>query len=412
MHIPPPAPPSRTSGSGSFLRPLFFFTLIAIAGYVLFRVFFTDGAPQNGANGMGPVPVSVAPVITRDVTMWKEFSGRLEAIDTADVRARVSGPIERIYFKDGAQVTRGQPLFLIDPRPYQAEVTRAQGEYAAAQAELATARRDAARADSLRRANAIAKVDFDERVNRVRTAQGNAQRAQGTLDAAKLNLQFAEVKAPITGRASRAELTIGNLVDAGPNAPILTTIVSQDPLYVSFEADEQTFLSTIRAASDKDRLGIPVEMGLADDRGTPHKGRIHSFDNRLDVASGTIRVRAVFDNKTGDLIPGLYAKVRVGTPQPVTSLLINERAISTDQTSKFVYVVEDGKVAYRPVTLGANIGELRQVISGVKAGETIIVGGIAKLRPGIPVQPMPVDMTTLKGAEPQPQTTPQTEPKS
>lgn len=185
---------------------------------------------------------------------------------------------------------------------------------------------------------------------------------------------------------------MGNLIDS---QPVLTTIVQQSPLYVSFEADEQTYLSFIR--STKNDQAIPVEMGLSNEKETPHTGKIQAFDNRLDPASGTIRGRAVFDNSEGTLLPGLYARVRIGTPDAQDSVLVNEKAVSTDQTSKYVFTLDkENKAVYTPVTLGGNEGGLRIVTSGLKAGDRVVVNGISRIRPGTPIDPVPADMTTLK----------------
>jgi len=366
--------------------------ILVIVGLVVWR-FLPAGGPPAGGMG-GATPVSVAEVISKPVTQWKEFSGRLEAVDTADVRARVSGTIEKIYFKDGDFVKKGAPLFLIDPRPYQAAVAQAEGQLASAEAELATANIESTRARKLMAANAIARTVFEERTARAKTAAGSVRAAKGTLDAARLNLHYTLVTAPISGKASRAELTVGNLVNS---EPVLTRIVQPSPLYVGFEADEQTYLSMIRVPSTR---GLEVEMGLANEEGTPHKGTISSFDNQLDPSSGTIRGRAVFDNADGTLVPGLFARIRIGTPDTAPSVLVNEKAISTDQSSKYVLAVDaESKAAFRPVTLGGSVDGLRVVTSGLKPGEQIIVNGIARVRPGAPVTPIKADMVTLEPLE-------------
>lgn len=340
----------------------------------------------------GAMPASVAEVVSRNITLWTEFSGRLEPVDIAEVRARVSGTIDRVYFRDGAMVKRGQPLFQIDPRPYKAAVVQAEGQLAAAEAELATARIEAARATKLMKANAIARTLYDERMARSKTAAGSVRTAKGALDAARLNLNYTLVTAPISGKVSRAEITVGNLVDS---QPILTTVVSQSPLYVSFEADEATYLSFIRGT--KNDQAIPVEMGLSNEEDTPHIGKIQAFDNRLDPSSGTIRARAAFDNSDGSLLPGLYARVRIGTPDEKPSILVNDTAISTDQTTRYVYVLNsENKAEYRGVTLGGMEDGLRIITEGLQPGEKIIVNGLAKLRPNAEIKPMPVDMKTLK----------------
>lgn len=363
--------------------------LILVILFIVWRIFF--GAPAQHGMAGGAMPASTAPVISRSMTRWKEFSGRLEPVDIAQVRARVSGTIDRVYFKDGAQVRRGDVLFLIDPRPYRAALTQAEGQLASAKAELATARIEANRATKLLRADAIARTLYDERMARAKTAAGSLRTAEGAVAAARLNLHYTQVRAPISGKASRPEITVGNLVDS---QPVLTTIVSQSPLYLSFEADESSYLSFIRGV--KNAAEIPVEMGLADETDTPYRGRILAFDNRIDPDSGTIRGRAVFTND-GSLLPGLFARARIGTPEEKPSLLVNDAAINTDQSKRYVYVLNaDNKAEYREVTLGDMEGGLRIITHGLKEGDVIVVNGLAKIRPGTQITPIPADMATLE----------------
>lgn len=367
--------------------------LILVVLFVIWRIFFS--APPQYGMPEGPMQASVAEVVSRNITLWNEFSGRLEPIEIAEVRARVTGTVDRIYFKDGAMVKRGQPLFQIDPRPYQAALAQAEGQLAAAQAELGTARIEADRATKLMKANAIARTIFDERIARAKTAAGSLQSARGAVEAARLNLRYTQVTAPISGKVGRAEITVGNLVDS---TPVLTTVVNQSPLYLSFEADESAYLSFIQASqNDQD---IPVEMGLSNEQGTPRTGKIQSFDNRLDPTSGTIRGRAVFDNSDGALLPGLFARVRIGTSDEKASILVNDTAISTDQSSRYVYVLNDeGKAEYRAVKLGDQEDGMRIITEGLKPGDRVIVNGLTKIRPGAEVTPVMVDMKTLKPLE-------------
>lgn len=413
-YVPPPgSSPYRQPRKFPIGRLIVILIVLTLVALIVNRVFFSapPGGGMAGMMGGGAPKVSVAPAIERESNTWHQFSGRLEAVSKAEVRARVSGAIERIYFRDGAMVKRGQPLFLIDPAPYRAELTRAEGQLASAEAQLTTSRANAARAQKLMRANAIARSEYDIRIGDAKAAEGALRTARGAAEAARLNLRYTTVHAPIDGRASRAELTVGNMVDAGPSAPLLTTIISQTPLYVAFEADEQTFLSSIRRVNGAQQAAIPVEMGLANEEGTPHSGRIGSFDNQIDPSSGTIRVRAVFDNKDGSLIPGLFANVRIGSPEKLPMVLINEQAISTDQASKFVYVLDsENKAQYRPIKLGGSEGTLRVVTEGLKAGETVIVNGLGYVRPDAPVTPEPVDMETLAKLNPQPATNTPTSP--
>jgi membrane fusion protein, multidrug efflux system len=393
----------RRRGRGRLIAILILVILVAL---VVRRV-MPSGAPMGGTMGtQHAAAVNVAPVVRRSVLEWHEFSGRLEAIEKAEVRARVSGIITHIYVQDGAVVTRGQNLLQLDPEPYRAELARAQGQLKSALAAAETASIAASRAQKLLKSQAIAPSEHDARIGEKRAADGALDAARAALETAKLNLSYTTIKAPISGRISRAELTTGNLVDNGSNAPILTTIVSQSPLYVSFEMDEQTFLSTLRAPSSatgtlQKRSTIPVEMGLANETGTPHKGRIASIDNQLDPNSGTMRVRAVFDNPNGALVPGLFARLRVSSGVAEEMLLVNEQAIATDQAGRFVFVVNDKNIAEpRPVTLGAMDGGLRVVTSGLHKGDIVIVSGTTLLRPNTPVTPTEVAMDTLSPINP------------
>lgn len=364
--------------------------IVLAVAFIAWRIFFS--APPQQGMPEGPTPASVASVISRNITIWTEFSGRLEPVDIAEVRARVSGTIERIYFRDGANVRRGDPLFQIDPRPYQAALAQAEGQLVGAKAELATARIESARATKLMRANAIARTLYDERVARAKTAEGTLRTAEGAVQAARLNLQYTLVRSPINGKASRPEITVGNLVDS---TPILTTVVSQSPLYLSFEADEASYLSFIRGTDKK--ASILVEMGLADEKDTPYKGKILSFDNRLDPTSGTIRGRAVFDNSDGQLLPGLFARARIGTPDEKRSILVNDAAINTDQSKRYVYALNaENKAEYRQVELGGLEDGLRIITSGLEENDRIVVNGLAKIRPGAEIKPIEADMITLK----------------
>jgi multidrug efflux system membrane fusion protein len=382
--------------------------LLILVALVVRRV-MPSGAPMGDMMGEShAAAVNVAPVVKRNVLEWHEFSGRLEAIEKAEVRARVSGIITRIYVQDGALVTRGQNLLQLDPEPYRAELARAQGQLKSALAAAETASIAASRAQKLLKAQAIAPSEHDARIGEKRSADGALESARAAVETAKLNLSYTTITAPISGRISRAELTPGNLVDSGSNALILTTIVSQSPLYVSFEMDEQTFLSTLRAPSAatgavQRRSMIPVEMGLANETGTPHKGRIASIDNQLDPTSGTIRVRAVFDNPNGALVPGLFARLRVSSGVAEEKLLVNEQAIATDQAGRFIFVVNDKNMAEpRPVTLGAMDGGLRVVTSGLSVADAVIVSGTTLLRPNSPVMPTQVAMDTLVPLNPPP----------
>jgi membrane fusion protein, multidrug efflux system len=335
--------------------------------------------------------VDVATVLSQTITDWQSYSGRLEAVDRVDVRPLVAGTIVAVHFKDGALVKKGDSLFTIDPRPYVAEVDRASAQLAAAQARASYASTDAARADRLLADNAIAKRDYDEKQNSAREAAAGVKAAQAALEAAQINLSYTNVTAPVAGRVSRAELTVGNVVSTGASAPLLTTLVSVSPIYVSFDVDEQTYLQYL----GRDRnAAVPVSMGLANETGYSRQGKVTSVDNRLDTSSGTIRVRASIDNADGALVPGLYARVKVGGGEAHPAILISDAAIGTDQAKKYVLVVDAaGKVQYREIQLGGLHDNLRVVTSGLKPGERIVVDGIQRARPNETVRPNMVDMT-------------------
>lgn len=364
------------------------------------------------------VPVSVAPVLRREVALWDEFAGRLEAVERVDLRARVPAAVQALHFREGQLVARGDLLVTLDAAPYEAELQRAQAQLAAAQARLAHARSERQRAERLWQERAIAQREFDERAHAEADARAQQQGMEAALQSARLDLSYTRVRAPVAGRVGRPEVTVGNLVAAGPDAPVLTTLVSVSPIYASFEADERTAaraLNSLReppaAAAGAARPAravpldvafarIPVQMGTSAEGGTPHQGRLQGIDNRVDARSGTVRLRAVFDNPQGLLMPGQYARLRLGALQPSAVLLINERAIGTDQDRKFVWVVgPDQAVNWRAVTLGASVDGLRVVTSGLTGDERIVVNGLQRVRPGVKVEPRPVAMDE----RPQPQ---------
>jgi multidrug efflux system membrane fusion protein len=342
---------------------------------------------------MGPPPVSVAAAIEKEIVETDEFPGRIEAIEAVDVRGRVTGYIEAVHFKPGAMVKKGDLLFTLDARPFQAEVARAEAVLAGTRAQLALARTELERAEALFADRATSKREFDDARTRVTTLESQAGVNQAALAVARLNLGYTRIAAPIAGRVSKAEATAGNLVQIeNPNAPVLTTIVSQDPIYVSFEANEQAYLKYIGRARGG---ALQVQAGLADEAGFPHAGRLEFVDNRVDPASGTVRMRALLKNPDGRFTPGLFARVKLGdTASPRKAVLVADRAIGTDQSKRFVLVIGEGnKAEYREVRIGRLAeGGLRVIESGLKAGETIVVNGLQRVRPGTPVTPQTVPM--------------------
>lgn len=354
------------------------------------------GKAQASASGSAPppMPVSVATVAETDVQAWDEFSGRLEAVERVEVRSRVAGAVHAAHFREGALVNKGDLLFTIDPAPYAAEVERAEAQVAAAQARVVHSQSEYARAQRLWEERAIAQRELEEKLNGQREAEANLRAAQAQLQSARLNLGYTQVRAPIAGRIGKIDVTVGNLVAAGPGAPVLTTLVSVSPIYASFDTDEQVLLRAMKAAGGKRTAdGLPVQMGTAATNDTPYQGRLQLIDNQVDAKSGTVRLRAAFDNKDGSLMPGQFARVRMGQPQAGKAVLVSERAVGTDQDKKFVWVVGEGdKVQWREVTLGAPANGLRIVTSGLKAGERVVVNGLQRVRPGAVVQPQAVTM--------------------
>jgi multidrug efflux system membrane fusion protein len=329
-------------------------------------------------------PVTVHTLVEQKVRIWSDFSGRLEAVDAAEIRPEVGGRITEVLFEDGQTVKAGDVLFVIDPRPYEAAVARAEANLASAKTNAAFAKVDRDRAAALVGSQTLTQREFDQRNNASRVADATIQTAEADLTRARLDLEHAHVVAPISGRVSRPEITVGNLVQAGPGAPLLTAIVSNDTIYAGFEVDEQTYIESVRGtANERDQeRRIPVQLTLPGDKGHVYHGTIYSFDNRIDPASGTIRARAKFDNADGALLPGMFVTARLAEGAERKELLIPERALGFDQNKKFVYVVgADNKVAYREVELGKQVQSRRVVLKGVQAGDRIVVDGVQRLRP-------------------------------
>ena len=346
------------------------------------------------------LPVSVSVVMPRETVPWDEFSGRLEAVERVEVRSRVAGAIQEIHFREGALVKQGDLLILIDPSLYAAEVARAEGQVAAAKARLVLTKSDFERGQQLSDSRTISQRDFDGRVNAYSEAEANLKAAEATRETAKLNLGYTEVRAPVAGRVGKLEITVGNLIAAGPGTPVLTTLVSVNPIYASFNADEQVVTRALRTLADQSapsEIGrIPVQMGTGMSDGTPYKGHMQLIDNQVDARSGTVRVRAVFDNADGRLMPGQFARLLMGQPKAEPTLLISERAVGTDQNKKFVMVVDkDSKAEYREVALGVSIDGMRVVTGGLHAGERVVVKGLQRVRPGAVVAPQEIAMDSV-----------------
>ena len=375
-----------------------FRTYLPLIGSLTLIAALLSGCQPEAAPSASAPQVNVAKVIERKVNDWDEFTGRIQAIDSVEIRPRVSGYIERIAFTEGGSVKKGDLLFVIDPRPYRAELQRAQADAAGAKTRAELARNEVARAERLLAARAISQEEYDERVNRAHETGSAVEAAAAAVEVARLNLEFTRVVSPIDGRVGKAEVTPGNLVGSGEGATLLTTVVSIDPVYVEFTGDEQVYLKYNAMAKSGERASSrdepnPVYMGLANETGFPHPGHMTFVDNQLDPTTGTIRGRAIFRNPDGLFTPGLFARIKLLGSGQYNAILINDRAVGTDQNQKFVLVVGEDKIlSYRPVKIGRVVQGLRVVLDGLKPGETIVVNGIQRVRPGMPVSPQTVPM--------------------
>lgn len=346
---------------------------------------------------MPPAKVTVAPVLSREITEWDEFTGRIEAVDNVAVRPRVSGYVSSVRFDEGALVQRGDLLFEIDPRPFQTEVDRLRAEVVRARATVERAQNELQRAKNLAAENAMSDEEHGRRTAFASESAAHVEAIEAALRAAELNLEFTRVTSPIAGRVGRAIVTPGNLVSTGPGeATLLTTVVSVDPIYASFEADEQTFL---RYGDIARRHGLPIRMGLANEKDFPREGKLDFLDNQINPATGTIRGRAVFANSDRGLTPGLFVRLRLPGSGAAQGVLIQDRAVGTDLDKRYVYVVQKGVVQYREVELGPIVDGLRVVRSGLQTGDSIVVNGLQRVRPGSPVAPEFVSMETVAVVE-------------
>lgn len=350
--------------------------------------------------GMPPPPsVSAAPVLVKQVSQWDDFSGRVEAVESVELRPRVSGYIDKVNYVEGQEVKKGDVLFTIDARSYRAELDRATAELNRARTQAQVSRSEADRARRLSDQQAISTETWEQRRAVSEQALAQVQAAQAAVDAARLNMEFTQVRAPINGRAGRAMVTAGNLVTAGDSASVLTTLVSLDKVHVYFDADEGTFLRYAQMARKGERPSerdseLPVKVGLSGENGFPHDGKVDFLDNQVTRSTGTIRVRALLDNADRAFTPGLFARVQLLGSGQFQAMLIDEKAVLTDQDRKFVYVVDkDNKAQRRDIELGRNADGLRIVEQGLKAGDRVIVDGVQKVfMPGMPVQAKAVAM--------------------
>ncbi|HIG8617376.1 TPA: efflux RND transporter periplasmic adaptor subunit [Klebsiella michiganensis] len=357
-----------------------------------------EGVAQNAAP-QAPV-VSAADVVVKSISQWDSFNGRIEAVESVQLRPRVSGYIDKVNYADGQEVKKGEVLFTIDDRTYRAALEQAQATLARAKTQASLARSEANRTDKLVNTNLVSREEWEQRRAAATQAQADIRAAQAAVDAAQLNLDFTKVTAPIDGRASRALITSGNLVTAGDSASVLTTLISQKTVYVYFDVDESTYLhyqSLARSGqgASSNHLALPVEIGLVGEEGYPHQGKVDFLDNQLTPSTGTIRMRALLDNAQRQFTPGLFARVRLPGSAEFNATLIDDKAVLTDQDRKYVYVVDkDGKAQRRDITPGRLADGLRIVQQGLKPGDRVIVDGLQKVfMPGMPVNAKTVAMT-------------------
>ena len=343
--------------------------------------------------------VTVAEVVSRDVTEWDEFTGRLEAVNSVAVRPRVSGYVAAVRFEEGAMVRRGAPLFEIDARPFEAEADRLRAELARARATVQRATSELQRAGRLASENAMSHEEQERRAAFAQESAAQVAGVEAALRAAELNLEFTRVTSPIDGRVGRAIVTQGNLVSSGPGeATLLTTVVSLDPIYASFDADEQTFLRYAQLAREGKRAsarqsGLPIRLALASDHEFLREGQMNFLDNQIDPATGTIRARAKFTNTDRSLTPGLFVRLQFPGSGTYRGLLIQDRAVGTDLDKRFVFVVTpQNAIEYRNVVLGPVVDGLRVVRTGLSAGDRVVVNGLQRVRPGVTVEPVMVAM--------------------
>lgn len=381
---------SVVRGNKTFLLKAVMVAVLGVAGLSLYAYYQkVEASSPPDAQQPPAVPVTIDVVKSEPVQIWKHFSARMEAVDFAQLRPQVSGNITEIRFDDGQEVVKGDILYVIDPRPFQATVQQAKAQLNASRNDANHTGKELLRAKGLIQSAAISQRIYDERANAALIAKTSVEAAKARLLQAEINLDHAFVKAPISGRVGRAEITEGNLVSAGNNAPVLTSIVSSKGIYADFDVDEQTYLTHIRsvAKNKADENAIPVKLSLGAG-GHIYEGFIHSFDNRIDTASGTIRARAYFANNDKALLPGMFGKIQLGSAVSKNHILVAEKAIGTNQDRKFVYVVNDKKqVAYREVTVGNSLEGKRIITTGLKEGDSVITEGIIRLRPNMLVEP-------------------------
>jgi len=367
----------------------------AIAATALVSAILLTGCGKHDdpAKAGGPPPVSVAPAVAQEIQEFDEFTARLEAPDTVEVRSRVPGTLVTVHFREGQLVRKGDVLFTIDPRPFQAEAARLEAQVVAAKTQAEQSASELVRADKLVAIRGVSQQELDQLRSTVRTAQANIKAAEAAVVQARLNVEFTRIVAPVAGRTSRANVTVGNLVSVGD--PVLTSVVSDDKVYAYFDASEAIYLKYMREARDGSRPSSrdtpnAVYLGLSNEEGYPHAGKMDFVDNRLNPATASIRGRAVFDNKDGLYTPGLFARIKLVGSGKYKATVVTDRAITTDQTRKVVLIVgQNNIVEQREVKTGALVDGMRAV-QGVKPGELVVVDGLLRAFPGAPVTPQVV----------------------
>ncbi|CAM2069075.1 Efflux RND transporter periplasmic adaptor subunit [Sulfidibacter corallicola] len=366
----------------------FLLFLAATAASIVFSA-RADESPEAPAPAPPPPQVQVETIEPQKIRIWHDFSGRLAAVDFVEIRPRVGGTITQVLFEEGSIVAKGDGLFVIDPRPYQAELDMAIAELESAKSRAHLAKDELSRLEGLLAKKAVSKSIYEAAQNDHKVAVAAIHGAEASIQRARLNLEYAHIHAPVSGRISRAEITQGNVIEAGPNAPVLATVVSNDSIYAEFDVSEQAYLKLARSNRQET---LPVRLTLGEDNETFYRGELVAFDNRIDTRSGTIRARALFANADGLLVPGMYAGVRVGEATEEEVLLVDDRAVGTNQDQKFVMVVDpNGLVTYREVRLGRFIDGRRLVLDGLKSGDRVMVNSLQRVRPGMTVEPLEIE---------------------
>ncbi|KLP53246.1 acriflavin resistance protein AcrA [Enterobacter genomosp. O] len=373
----------------------------SVLGVMFLSVLLVGCDNSVAQNAAPPAPaVSAADVVVKSISQWDSFNGRIEAVESVQLRPRVSGYIDKVNYTDGQEVKKGEVLFTIDDRTYRAALEQAQANLARAKTQASLAQSEANRTDKLINTHLVSREEWEQRRSAAVQAQADIRAAQAAVDAAQLNLDFTRVTAPIDGRASRALITSGNLVTAGDTASVLTTLVSQKTVYVYFDVDESTYLHYQNLArsgqgASSNHMALPVEIGLTGEEGYPHQGKVDFLDNQLTPSTGTIRMRALLDNAQRQFTPGLFARVRLPGSAEFKATLVDDKAVLTDQDRKYVYIVDkEGKAQRRDITPGRLADGLRIVRQGLNPGDKVIIDGLQKVfMPGMPVNAKTVAMT-------------------